>query len=477
MALRVLLADESTTIKKVMQLALQDFSVEVKAVHSGVDVLEVARTYVPDLIFADVLLQKKNGYEVAAMIKNDKELGKIPVVLMWSSFMDLDDVMARSCGAEARLEKPFDVETLRKLVLELVPKTRSQRLAHFLDFSPRLNEELIEDPSSKAGPAQSAPVAAPAPVRSAAPVAKPKPPAAGSDLGARLAAKAAAAAAPPAESIKKGPPSPDAFIASRSTAINLAPLAPEPAPPSPTTGVDKSGWSMESFGDPAEFEDVAEDFQPLELSKLTQEEEAQPAFEVENDADDEMWARQDLSEFKLDLPPISVGEGSGEFKLEMGEEEFAAPTPAPKPTPKPSPKAPPPAQMREQSKPTRTAPPPQLLEDEAHFGNDLTLEPDEINAAEDEIPFPIEPLDIDSDLEITQSGAPISQGDRRSSAQPPPNMNQLSAQELERVIRSQSREIIEQVVRKIVPELAASIIREELERLLEDTAVRENRNL
>jgi hypothetical protein len=53
----------------------------------------------------------------------------------------------------------------------------------------------------------------------------------------------------------------------------------------------------------------------------------------------------------------------------------------------------------------------------------------------------------------------------------------MNAQELERVIRAQSREIIEQVVRKIVPDLAASIIREELERLLEDTAVRENRNL
>ena len=54
MALRVLLADESTTIKKVMQLALQEFAVEVKAVRSGLDVSEVARSFSPDIVFADV---------------------------------------------------------------------------------------------------------------------------------------------------------------------------------------------------------------------------------------------------------------------------------------------------------------------------------------------------------------------------------------------------------------------------------------
>ena len=91
MALRVLLADESSTIKKVISLALQDFAVEVKVVHSGVDVVEVAKQFGPDIIFADVLLQKKNGYEVCFDVKADPLLNKIPVVLMWSSFMDLDE--------------------------------------------------------------------------------------------------------------------------------------------------------------------------------------------------------------------------------------------------------------------------------------------------------------------------------------------------------------------------------------------------
>ena len=78
MALRVLLADESTTIKKVVQLTLQDFDVDVRSVSVGLDVLSVTKTFKPDLIFADVLLAKRSGYEVCHDLKSDPETQKIP---------------------------------------------------------------------------------------------------------------------------------------------------------------------------------------------------------------------------------------------------------------------------------------------------------------------------------------------------------------------------------------------------------------
>ncbi len=358
MALRVLLADESTTIKKVMQLALQDFAVEVKAVHAGVDVLDVARSFQPDIIFADVLLQKKNGYEVCGLLKKDPQLKVIPVVLMWSSFMDLDDAQARACGANERLEKPFDVETLRKQVLELVPKTRSQRLAHFLDYSPKLNEELRKAESAHALP----------------PTPEPKVP----------------RAPPPTEL-----PAP-VFAAATS--------------PPPTS------WSAENFADPSEFAEPDDDesFQPLELSQLHRQ--------AEPPTDDERWARQDLSRFKLDLPPISVGEGHEEFKIDMGEQEFA---------------------RRDDSH--------DVSHDDENIsfeGPDLILESNEIANAADEVALPIEPLGLEETM---------------------PTIPQLSVDRLEEIIRAQSREIIEAVVRKIVPDLASTIIRQELDRLLDET--------
>lgn len=143
MALRVLLADESSTIKKVMQLALQDFAVEVKAVPIGLDVLPVAKTFKPDIVFADVLLTKRSGYEVCADLKGDPATAQLPVVLMWSGFMDLDESKTGACRADRRLEKPFDAETLRNIVRELVEKTRTNPVSEYLSF-PRLPD--FEEP-------------------------------------------------------------------------------------------------------------------------------------------------------------------------------------------------------------------------------------------------------------------------------------------------------------------------------------------
>ena len=134
MALRVLLADESSTIKKVLQLALSDYGIEVKSVPSGIDVISVALDFRPELIFADILLTKRNGYEVCGDIKAHPQLKNIPVVLMWSSFMEFDEKLAQKAGANGRLEKPFDTEGLRDVVNRLVKKTETHPLKGLLDF-------------------------------------------------------------------------------------------------------------------------------------------------------------------------------------------------------------------------------------------------------------------------------------------------------------------------------------------------------
>ncbi len=134
MALRVLLADESSTIKKVMQLALSDFAVEVKAVPVGLDVLSVTKDFKPDIIFADVLLTKRSGYDVCLDLKADPITSQIPVVLMWSGFMEIDEERVRSSRADRRLEKPFDADHLRSLVQDLVQKTKSNPVSSFLSF-------------------------------------------------------------------------------------------------------------------------------------------------------------------------------------------------------------------------------------------------------------------------------------------------------------------------------------------------------
>ncbi len=139
MALRVLLADESVTIKKVFQVALQDFHPEVTAVTIGSDVVTVAERVKPDIIFVDVLLQKKNGYDVCREIKSAAALAATPVVLIWSGFMELDKQKFQASGANDHLEKPFDAQRLRDVVTKLVAKAKSQPVAPFLTM-PKLPE-------------------------------------------------------------------------------------------------------------------------------------------------------------------------------------------------------------------------------------------------------------------------------------------------------------------------------------------------
>jgi CheY-like chemotaxis protein len=322
MALRVLLADESVTIKKVIQLALQDFAVEVKAVPVGLDVMNVAKSFTPDLVFADILLQKKSGYEVCAELKKDKVTAAIPVVLMWSSFMELDAQQFNSSGADGKLEKPFEVEQLRKLVLELVPRTRSQRLAHFLEFPAGGKKVAPSDSASASGSAAQTPHTPPA---SESPKAAPKPSTKASGPASGPSSGPATSKATPERPLGALPP---LDLAADSTPAD--PSAEESqAPANPSPG---STWNMDSFDD-AELptpgmDDDAEDesFQPMRLPDVeatrTQAPTPPPSQKLsaldEDDADDDADQWQTASKYQL--KPLDL-EASINASLEAAAEE------------------------------------------------------------------------------------------------------------------------------------------------------------
>ncbi len=107
-------------------MALSQYAVEVKSVQSGLDVLSVALTFKPDIVLADVLLTKKNGYDVCSELKNNPATSHVPIVLMWSSFLQIDRSQVEKVKADGTIEKPFDTETLQAIIEKQVPK-----LSHF----------------------------------------------------------------------------------------------------------------------------------------------------------------------------------------------------------------------------------------------------------------------------------------------------------------------------------------------------------
>ncbi len=140
MALRILLADESPSIRKAFELALQDYGVKIQIVHQGVDVKELSTSFSPDICFMDILLPKLNGYEACTELKADTSLKDIPVVLMWSGFMELDKEKYDSSQADGNIEKPFETDTLRTLVKKLVPRLSSNELSDHIS----LDQNLID---------------------------------------------------------------------------------------------------------------------------------------------------------------------------------------------------------------------------------------------------------------------------------------------------------------------------------------------
>jgi len=111
---KLLLADDSVTIQKVVDLTFTDEGVEVVSVPNGKQALEKLEEVAPDIVLADVHMPEMNGYQVCEYIKKNEKLRHIPVMLLVGSFEPFDEAEARRVGANDTLSKPF--QSIRRLV-------------------------------------------------------------------------------------------------------------------------------------------------------------------------------------------------------------------------------------------------------------------------------------------------------------------------------------------------------------------------
>ncbi len=127
MAKKILLADDSLTIQKVVELTFSDSDYELVCVSNGQRALERVREDRPDLILADAVMPEKNGYEVCEAIKGDPATARIPVVLLSGTFEPFDRERAERIGADAIVSKPFDSHQLLAQVEALLERPREKR--------------------------------------------------------------------------------------------------------------------------------------------------------------------------------------------------------------------------------------------------------------------------------------------------------------------------------------------------------------
>ena len=115
---RILLADDSVTIQKVIELTFMDEDYEVRAVSNGDEAVALLSGMNPDFVIADVHMPGANGYEVCRRAKQLRP--DTPVLLLVGTFEPFDEAQAHAVGADSFLKKPFDSQELLQRVEELI---------------------------------------------------------------------------------------------------------------------------------------------------------------------------------------------------------------------------------------------------------------------------------------------------------------------------------------------------------------------
>ena len=124
MAHKLLLADDSVTIQRVIELTFADEDVEVIAVGDGQQAIQRVQSERPDIVLADIGMPERDGYEVAAFIKGTPELAHIPVLLLTGAFEPVDEGRARAVGCDGVLVKPFEPQLVISRVKDLISGRR-----------------------------------------------------------------------------------------------------------------------------------------------------------------------------------------------------------------------------------------------------------------------------------------------------------------------------------------------------------------
>ncbi len=116
----LLVADDSATIRRIVELTFAGSDIRVEAVPDGWSALERLERVQPDLVLADVSMAEPSGYEICRRVKGSSR--PVPVLLLAGTFEPLDLERARRCGADGHLVKPFDAAQLRERVETLLAR-------------------------------------------------------------------------------------------------------------------------------------------------------------------------------------------------------------------------------------------------------------------------------------------------------------------------------------------------------------------
>ncbi len=121
--IKVMVVDDSNTIRRSAEIFLKQGGYEVLLAEDGFDALAKINDNPPDLIFCDILMPRLDGYQTCAIIKRNPTFANIPVVMLSSKDGVFDKARGRMVGSQDYLTKPFTKDQLLQAVAQFGAQT------------------------------------------------------------------------------------------------------------------------------------------------------------------------------------------------------------------------------------------------------------------------------------------------------------------------------------------------------------------
>jgi len=136
---RILIVDDSDNIRNVLQMNFEWLGYQVISARDGEEALKRVMDDPPDLIILDVMMPRRNGYQVCRSLKMDAALRDIPVIFLTAKDQKEDRFWGKDCGADEYVTKPFSAAKLERVIERLLDE-RDRRMHPGGDAEARYEE-------------------------------------------------------------------------------------------------------------------------------------------------------------------------------------------------------------------------------------------------------------------------------------------------------------------------------------------------
>ena len=120
MAHSILVVDDDPEIVSLLSTRLGRRGYKISTASDGVKAIEIAKKELPDLVLLDVMMPGKSGWEVARVLKQDPVTQNVKIMMVSAIGEKTNELTAPIYGADAHIDKPFEIETLEKMIIGLL---------------------------------------------------------------------------------------------------------------------------------------------------------------------------------------------------------------------------------------------------------------------------------------------------------------------------------------------------------------------